>query len=517
MLKFNNNILKSYSTKNYKMSKLSTNLIVAVDSKWGISNKGMIPWRFKEDSLFFQDVTKREYVKGKKNAIILGKNSWKALPDTFRGLKDRINIVVSSSMTPEELVQDNKTLAESYLVKSLNEGIDLCQKIQPGKIFIGGGNNIYKESLEKNLVDEVYLTQIDADYKCDNTLPFLSKVFDNFKTFSSKQFVLTDQNHQDKSNKANVTFTKLYRDELPIHLNVNKEEQQYLDLLENILRTGNYRKGRNGYTWSKFGKHMEFDLSKGFPILTTKKINFYAIFEELLWFLKGDTNSKNLSEKGIKIWDGNTTREFLDSVGLTHLKEGEIGPMYGFQLLNFNAPYKGAEVDYTGKGFNQIEYCLNLLKKDPFSRRILMTTYNPAQANEGCLFPCHGISIIFNVEEGHKLSCMMTQRSIDSICGLQFNLSSYSLLVHMLCEILNNDENYNGDKFSPGRLIMNLADTHIYESHKEQAIRQILREPREFPQLKFKRKVKDLKDFKFEDLELIDYQFDPYIPVKMVA
>lgn len=209
--------------------------------------------------------------------------------------------------------------------------------------------------------------------------------------------------------------------------------------------------------------------------------------------------------------------------------------MYGFQLQHFNAEYQGCNQDYNGKGFNQIEYCLELLKTDPHSRRILMTTYNPLQAKEGCLFPCHGISIIFNVNEGfetkdgtenqdekgkqkfRKLSCMMTQRSVDSICGLQFNLTSYALLVHLICEVINNDPNYLGPKYRPGRLIMNLADTHIYEQHYEQAIRQILRDPHPFPKLKIKRKVQKLNFFQAEDFELIGYKYEPYIPVKMVA
>lgn len=493
-----------------------TNLIVAVDSNWGISKQNTIPWRIKEDSTFFQDVTKRIYEGNKRNVVIMGRNTWKALPDSFRGLKDRINIVVSSSMKEEELVNDNVTKSETYLVKSLTESMELSIKLNPGRIFIGGGSSIYKEALEKLNIDEIYLSKVNGRYNCDNIFPHnsLNSIISQYKEYFNKTFTVTDEN---VNKSVDVTFMKLYKDNLPSHFNVNNEEQQYLDLLENIIKTGHFRQTRNSKTWSKFAKNLEFDLSNGFPILTTKKVFFRGVFEELLFFLKGDTNAKHLSDKGIKIWEPNTTREFLDSVELKHYEVGDMGPMYGFNWSHFGTQYNGMNANYDGAGFNQLEYCLNLLKNDPFSRRILMTTYNPAVAKEGCLYPCHGVSILFNVENGHRLSCMMTQRSADTFLGVPFNISSYAMLICLLCEVINNDGNYKGPKFTPGRLIMNLGDVHIYEDHYSQVIRQILREPYNFPQLIFKRKVTELTDFKFEDLELIDYECYPNIPAKMIA
>lgn len=520
-LRFKNNIINNryMSNNNFK-----TNLIVATDSKWGISKQNNIPWNIKEDSNFFADVTKRQYEKNKLNVVIMGKNTWKALPNAMRGLKDRINIVISSSMTEDELNIDNTTKTESYVVKSFNEGIKLCNKLNPGKVFIGGGSSIYKEAIEKLNIDEIYLTKIQGDYGCDNKFPISSSKFDifSYNVYSTKTFNCTDQNTK---LPVEVTFSKFYKGELPAHLNINKEEQQYLDLLENVIKTGHFRQTRNSKTWTKFGKTIEFDLNKGFPILTTKKVFFRGVFEELLFFLKGDTNAKHLSDKGVKIWDANTSREFLDSVGLNHYDPFTLGPMYGFNMKHFNAPYSGPNSDYTSCGFDQIKYCLDLLKKDPFSRRVLMTTYNPSYASEGCLFPCHGIAILFNVEpetlnskdEVYKLSCMMFQRSADNFCGVPFNICSYSILIHLFCEIINNDASYKGPKFIPGRLIMNLGDTHIYEDHYAQCIRQILRDSHNFPQLIFKRKVTELTDFKFEDLELVNYESYPNIIAKMVA
>ncbi|QKF93754.1 bifunctional dihydrofolate reductase/thymidylate synthase [Fadolivirus algeromassiliense] len=520
ILNFNPSRFKDLYKYNHNIKHMSTfprtNLIVAVDSNWGISKQNSIPWMIKEDSTFFQDVTKRVHAKDKKNVVIMGRNTWKALPDSFRGLKDRINIVVSSSMKEDELFNDNVTKSEIYLTKSLTDSMELCKKLNPGKIFIGGGSSIYKEAIEKLNIDEIYLTNIGKYYECDNVFPVdtLGKIITQYKEHSVKKFIVKDRNNDED---VEVSFRKLYKGNLPSRLNINSEEQQYLNLLEDILKTGHFRQTRNSKTWSKFGKTMEFDLSKGFPILTTKKIFLRGVFEELLFFLKGDTNANHLSEKGVKIWDANTTREFLDSVGLNHYDVGDMGPMYGFNWSHYNANYNNMNSDYTGQGFNQIEYCLNLLKKDPFSRRILMTTFNPAVAKQGVLYPCHGISILFNVEEGHKLSCMMTQRSADTFLGIPFNISSYAMLVHLFCEVINNDTEYKGPKFIPGRLIMNLGDVHVYENHHSEVIRQILREPYNFPQLIFKRKVTDLTDFKFEDMELIDYECYPNIPAKMIA
>jgi len=484
-----------------------TNLIVAVDLKWGISKLGSIPWKIKEDTNFFQDVTKRSYQLGKKNAMIMGRSTWKSLPDNGRGLFDRINIVVSGSMDDIELNTDNLTKSEAYLVKSLPEAMSLCTKLNPGKIFICGGSQIYKEALRTLNIDEIYLTKINADYDCDNIFPMneLILILPHYREHMNKSFAIKN---------TDINFIKYGKENLP---NTNNEEQQYLDLLHSILVTGHFRQTRNSKTWSTFGKTLEFDLSKGFPILTTKRVFFRGIFEELLFFLRGDTDAKHLSDVGVKIWEANTTRKFLDSVGLVHYPAGTMGPMYGFQMKYFGAEYQGSAYDYTGQGVDQIAYCLNLLKTDPYSRRIMMTTYNPAQVGQGVLYPCHGISIIFNVDATHHLSCMMTQRSVDTACGLPFNISSYALLVHLFCEIINNDVNYLGPKFSPGRLTMILGDTHIYEDHYSDIIRQLLREPYQFPQLGFKRKVMDLVDFKFEDLELIGYQTYPILNFKMIA
>jgi len=461
-------------------------LIVAVDNKNGISKNGKIPWSIKEDMNYFQDVTKREYVKGKKNALIMGRHTFLEA----KSINDRIIIVVTSQ---EDLVCDHKC-------KTLNEAINYAQQLNVGKVFICGGKRIYEESLRYD-ISECYITRIDKDYECDN---ILSREFFSYIWCMGG----TTTNVFNISNTT-VRFTK-YSFYSPLAC----EEDNYLHLLDEILKEGHFRQTRNAKTWSLFGKTLTFNLNEGFPLLTTKRVFFRGVVEELLFFLRGDTNTKILSEKGVKIWEPNTSKDFLSKQNLKY-DEGDMGPMYGFNLVHFGEPYHGMDQNY--QGYDQIEYCLNLLKTDPFSRRIIMTTFNPAQAKEGVLYPCHGLSIMFNVSKDRKLSCMMFQRSADACCGIPFNIASYALLVHLFCEVVNNDPSYAGHKLTPGKLIMNFGDVHIYEEHYSGAIRQILREPSPFPKLRINRSVTKLTDYKFEDFELIGYDCYPGIDFKMIA
>jgi len=493
------------------------NLIVAVDKFWGISKQGKIPWKIKEDSNFFQDVTKREYQKGKMNVVIMGKNTWLSLPkieSTINHLEGRINVVVSSTL---EDIYNEKLV---FFTKSLTEAIKLCESLQFGKIFICGGASLYDESVKILTVDRIYRTIIHRDYLCDSFFRIIPKP-DNSNIISHVSFSVKDIVTDENINISIDIFEKTSDDIFDSCIK-NKEELAYLLLLENIIKSGQFKLTRNSMVWSNFGKHLKFDLSKGFPLLTTKKVFFKGVVQELLFFLNGDTNANHLNEKGVKIWNDNTSREFLDSVGMGHYEKGDMGPMYGFNWVHFGADYKGMNHNYEGQGFNQIEYCLNLLKKDPYSRRIMMTTYNPSVAKEGCLYPCHGIDVIFNVEEDtitktNKLSCMMTQRSADLFLGVPFNIASYGLLVYIFCEVINNDDEYKGTKFLPGMLTINFGDVHVYESHYSQCVRQILREPFSFPQLKINKKNTKVTDFSYEDFELIDYICYPSITAKMVC
>lgn len=482
-----------------KLNMLS--LIVAFDSHFGIGKNGKLPWNIKEDMLFFMDVTKNNINNpSQMNAIILGRLTYESIGAP---LKDRINIVVSSSLTNNGTnngIDNNNILVTNTVDAAIKKAHDMkCPNI-----FICGGGKIYEYALKNYVFDNIYITHINHDYECDT---FIKINVSQYPLISSKSFLI--------DNKY-VGFrhygTAINEPYFPA-----SQEIQYLGLIEKILRKKHIKKGRNGNTLSIFGEMLEFDVSESIPVLTTKKINTKNVIEELLFFLNGHTDTNILSSKGVNIWKQNTCKEFLEKNSLTsEYKDGDMGPMYGYQLLHFGEKYEGCDKEYKN-GFDQLEYCLKLLKTDPFSRRILMTTYNPIQAPEGCLYPCHGISIIFNVDNDYKLSCMMTQRSVDVMCGLPWNIFSYATLIYIMCELVNNDEKYDGVKLTPGKLVMSLADTHIYEIHREQAVRQVLRMPFKFPKLNIIGKPTDIKSMTSDNFVISDYIHHPYLPVNMVA
>ena len=267
--------------------------------------------------------------------------------------------------------------------------------------------------------------------------------------------------------------------------------QQYLDLLKHIKENGTSKNDRTGIgTKSVFGYQMRFDLNDGFPILTTKKIHFKSVVYELLWFLKGDTNIKYLTDNGIRIWN-----EWAD-------KKGDLGPIYGKQWRNWN----NEEID-------QIKLAIETLKKNPDSRRVLISAWNPSVLpdsklsfsdnvanNKAALPPCHAFFQFYVSND--KLSCQLYQRSADIFLGVPFNIASYSLFTHMIAHVCN---------LEVGEFIHTFGDAHIYTNHFEQVNLQLSRKPKKLPKLIISRKVKDIFDFQFEDFEISDYEPHPHI------
>jgi thymidylate synthase len=289
-------------------------------------------------------------------------------------------------------------------------------------------------------------------------------------------------------------------------------EKTYSDLLRKIIVNGHTRDDRTGTgTISLFAEQLRFDISESVPLLTGKFVPWKAVIHELLWFLRGDTNAKHLQEKGVRIWDGNTSREFLDARGMTHYPEGDIGPGYGFQWRHASAPYTTCDADYTGKGIDQIQYVLDELSNNPMSRRIFMTSWNPMQIGEMALPPCH-VSAQFYVEEddqGRKLlSCHMYQRSVDCFLGLPFNIMSYTTLVYILAAKCG---------MHPKELVISTGDTHIYTDHKDQVCEYLTREPYESPKLVLDSSVaiKSFEEMTIEDFQVLDYKYHPSIKAKM--
>lgn len=289
-----------------------------------------------------------------------------------------------------------------------------------------------------------------------------------------------------------------------------RDENQYLSLISDILEDGEEIKGRNGTTKAIFGSAMHFDLSDNkIPILTTKKVAWKTCLKELLWFIKGSTSNKELQEQNVKIWNGNATREFLDSRGLTHLEENDLGPVYGHQWRFFNAEYETCMHNYKGKGVDQLKNVIDLLKNPETrsSRRIIMSAWNPCQLDQMALPPCH-VMCQFNVI-GDKLSCSMYQRSGDVGLGVPFNIASYSFLTHILAHHCG----LKADEF-----VYYLGNSHIYDDHYEQLKHQIELEPFEEPTLEITcEKKENIEDYRVSDFKLINYKSHPSIKMKMRA
>ncbi len=266
-----------------------------------------------------------------------------------------------------------------------------------------------------------------------------------------------------------------------------RDMKQYLDLLHRILNEGAYKEDRTGTgTISVFGHQMSFDLSEGFPLLTTKKLHLKSIICELLWFLRGDTNVRFLHEYGVSIWD-----EWADS-------NGDLGPIYGYQWRSWP--------DYQGGHIDQMQNVLRQLREEPDSRRIIVCSWNVGQIDEMRLPPCHCF-MQFYVQDG-KLSLQLYQRSADSFLGVPFNIASYALLLQMVAQVSG---------LQPGRFVHTLGDAHIYSNHLEQVRLQLSREPRTLPQMILNPEVKDLFGFSLDDFRLEGYDPMPHIAGKVAV
>jgi thymidylate synthase len=292
--------------------------------------------------------------------------------------------------------------------------------------------------------------------------------------------------------------------------NNNKEEQQYLDLITDILFNGSLDEGRNGKVLSLFGKTMRFSLENNtIPILTSKKVAWKTCLKELLWFVRGHTDNKILQDQNVKIWNDNASREFLDSRNLHNLQINDLGPIYGHQWRHFNADYKDCNTDYTDKGVDQLQYIIDNLKDENtrYSRRLVMSAWNPCQLDEMALPPCH-ILVQFNVSYGNKLSCALYQRSGDMGLGVPFNIASYAFLTHMIAKHCN---------LEPYEFIHNLGNAHIYKEHIEALTEQRNRKTYSFPKINIKKIHSNFNDYIVDDFEITDYKYNGPVEMKMIA
>lgn len=268
--------------------------------------------------------------------------------------------------------------------------------------------------------------------------------------------------------------------------------QQYLDLLSHVMDTGTDRMDRTGTgTRGVFGYQMRFDLAQGFPMVTTKKLHKKSIVHELIWFLAGDTNIKYLKENGVRIWD-----EWAD-------EDGDLGPVYGKQWRRWEGP--------EGRVIDQIKNVIEAIKTNPYSRRHIVSAWNPADVDDMALPPCHCLFQFYVTPQDNgksKLSCQLYQRSADIFLGVPFNIASYALLVHMMAQICDLDV---------GDFVHTFGDAHIYSNHFEQVREQLSREPNPLPRLKLNPDVSEIDGFSYEDVKILDYDAHPHIAGKVAV
>ena len=301
---------------------------------------------------------------------------------------------------------------------------------------------------------------------------------------------------------------KKFNTDLSDDIEIEHDENQYLNLIDDILEENSTFIGRNGNTLSIFGSSMHFSLENNtIPFMTTKKLAWKTCIKELLWFISGKTDNKILKQQNVNIWNKNATRDFLDSRELYNNMEDDLGPVYGFQWRHFNADYEDCNSDYTNKGIDQIEYIIEQLK-DPSkrnSRRLILTAWNPCQIDKMALPPCH-VLCQFHVTNNEFLSCSLYQRSGDVGLGVPFNIASYSFLTHLIARHTN---------LKPLDFIYNLGNAHIYDDHIDNLKQQSNKIPFVFPKLYITNLREKIENYNMEDFCIKDYKCHDNIKLEM--
>jgi dihydrofolate reductase/thymidylate synthase len=470
-------------------------LSVTDDNVIGIKDekKYTLPCFSSEDIAFFKGKT----VGNGKNAVVMGYNTWVSLSE--KPLANRLNVVLSKKHG-DGTVHNNAVLFISSLEEIFT---NIPSNIE--NVYIIGGGKVYKTFIENHpyMIDKVYLTRFKTNL--DNIK--YEKIMVDIDLYLS-QFCLEERICLKKMS------VKLYLNE-DINCDVWFEtytlkenyEIQYLKLLNKALFLP-VRNSRNGEVFSSFGERMIFPMRDDeIPILTTKRIAWKTCIKELLFFLKGQTDNAILQEQKVHIWDGNTSREFLDSHELEHFETGDLGKMYGFQWRHWGAEYKGKKENYENQGIDQLETCANLIIKDPHSRRIIVSAWNVSDIPEMCLNPCH-ILYQFYVDSSNKLWLQMYQRSADMFLGVPFNILSYAVLLRLMCI---------KTELKIGGLVHILGDWHVYKTHLEACVSQLKNSPSEkIPILKINPKKK-FEEYTMEDFSLENYENSGSIRAEMSA
>ena len=503
------------------------NVIAAFDENRGIGMSGELPWpHCREDMKRFSSVTTSSISAEKDverpNVVIMGRGTWESLPAKYRPLKNRMNIVISTTLTQQNLSGYQDTYAATsfehalYLVK---HG-PLCYMYKD--IFVIGGERLFNEAVADPRCDKIYTTELIGKWPADRHFPALPKYFGQITRETSLVHV-----GEDEMPAIFTTYESKIDFESP--------ERVYLDVLADIVENGHTipseleRTGTG--TLSTFSQHMKFPievvnpevldqfgearmLKYRVPIMTTKTLFHRGVFEELKFFLLGDTDVKPLQDAGVRIWDGNTSREWHDKHGHPGYAVGETGPFYGFQWNHFGGDYPPS-ASSGGTGVNQLEYCIDLLKRDPFSRRIILSAWNPVALPDMCLPPCHvlyNFKVSVDADGRRRLNCAMHQRSGDMFLGVPFNIYSTALLTIFMSRAAN---------MLPGEISLTIADAHIYSNHMEQVKLQLSRTPYKWPLLQLDADISTLDDMRSlsyaDDYKLTEYYKHPAIKASMAV
>lgn len=531
-------------SNNIRTMQKNINIILALDNDNTLGifqyDEYELPWPLlQKDTIFFKKVTTDTGNNNQQNACIMGSNTWKSLPDSYKADKKRFNIVLSSSSC-------NSGTYPYVIAENFDKAVEMANNLDNiHEIFILGGVKVYSEALRSKYLKRIYFTRVETSYPNYSDVEkiyFDTDIDKMVKVMQDKNIIYNTQSNTYRQINRNINYI-IYQYDLDytvcefseiiniinsckFNLGKNKsldfdyendqnDENQYMQLIKHIMNNGIEKIARNDTTLSVLGCQLRFDLRKGYPLLTVKKSYPKAIFEELMWFIRGDTNVKHLQEKGIKIWNGNSSKQYLEKYGLPY-EEGDIGPGYGFQMRHCGAKYIDCNTDYTGQGVDQLENCIHLIKTDPGNRRIMIDLWNVPDISIMALPPCHvlyhfTVDIIYDDKAGCNrsfLNCHLFQRSWDVLLG--WNTTTAALLTYILAKHCD---------LEPGTLIHSVTDIHFYNTHmKSGAIDKLLtRKPRMTPKLTVVRKRDNIEDYQFSDLVLENYHPAPAIIAEMIA
>ena len=541
--------------------------------KQGIGKDGTIPWNIPEDMTHFKHITKpKENDTNTFSIVIMGRKTWDSIPEQFKPLSNRYNVILSNDdnyrlkqntlyccgniikSSKNDTIGvlfttwDNFMNEDYYKIETILNTTNTTNNTNNFNYYVIGGEQIYKKALESNLNITIYSTEIypvdKKEIECDTFFPTLLNLnntsISNTSNTSNTTITITNvspfqiskskdingnnyryrfinyyiQNSNTYNTYVNIYNTYYLNNSFPF----KSSEDEYLALMRNILYSGTSNDDRTGVgTLSLFGSMLKYDLRDTFPLCTTKRMFFRAIFEELMFYLSGKTDNKILQAKGIHVWDGNTSREFLNKRGLSHYEEGDMGQTYGFNYRHFGGEYKGCSADYgletdTHVGYDQVANIIHLIKNEPSSRRIIIDLWDCSTIMKAALPSCL-CKYQFNVNTIKKeLNLAIYLRSSDFFLANNWNSTCGALFVHLLC-------NMEGIDLTPGELTVFIADAHLYKSHIDQVKLNLERQPLPFPKLLIKlingEKKNNILEFKFEDLDLIGYKSYPNIKAEM--